>query len=165
MVRGATFALAAQSVGGRPALVPSWLFAVEMPGMPKGGTVTVVQPAVDPKFIAGRKPAPSGEPGGTPTATPPRSGPVRVESYSTADDGRKLVLHFWGGVCSDWAASAEQSKAAVTVKVTGTEKEPGRYCVLMIKRFDTTVSLDEPLGDRRVVDLTTGGAVRERQEK
>ncbi|MEV4436814.1 hypothetical protein [Streptomyces sp. NPDC049555] len=163
-VRGATFALSAQSVGGRPALVPSWLFAVEMPGMPKGDTITVAQPAVDPKFIAGRGGG-SAAPSGTPTSPPAKSGPVRVESYTPADGGRKLVLHFWGGVCSTFAASAEQSERAVTVKVTATEKEPGRYCVLMLKRFDTTVSLDEPLGDRSVVDLATGAKVNALQEK
>ncbi|MFI1967799.1 hypothetical protein [Streptomyces cinnamoneus] len=163
-VEGAVFGLSAQSVAGRSALVPSWLFTARIPGTPKdGATVTVAQPAVDPKFIE-HHPSPGG-PGGSPTATPPRSGPVPVESYRLDSDGRKLTLHFWGGVCSEYAASADQSGAAVTVKVTATEKEPGRYCVMMIKQFDTTVALDEPLGDRKVVDLTTGGPVRQLREK
>ncbi|MCA6094397.1 hypothetical protein LE181_19785 [Streptomyces sp. SCA3-4] len=160
-VTGAAFGLSAQSVSGRQALVPSWLFTARMPGAGKGDTVTIAQPAVDPKYIARQDRPGSGRPDGTPTATPPVSGPLRVESYSARDDGRTLVLHFWGGVCSDYAASAEQSSSAVTVKVTGTEKQPGRYCVMMIKKFDTTVSLDEPLGDRKVVDLASGDAVRQ----
>ncbi len=164
-VTGAVLGLSAQSVSGRQALVPSWLFTARMPG-DKGGTVTVAQPAIDPKFIAGPSSPPAGgEPSGQPTATPPASGPVQVESYTASDDGKKLVLHFWGGVCSDYAAQAEQSSSAVTVKVTGTEKQPGRYCVMMIKRFDTEVALDEPLGERRVVDLASGNTVRERQQK
>ncbi|MEU7133927.1 hypothetical protein [Streptomyces sp. NPDC046261] len=164
-VTGAVLGLSAQSVSGRQALVPSWLFTARMPGE-KDGTVTVAQPAIDPRFIAKPSSPPAGDgPGGKPTATPPSSGPVQVESYTVSGDGRKLVLHFWGGVCSDYAASAEQSSSAVTVKVTGTEKQPGRYCVMMIKRFDTEVTLDEPLGERRVVDLASGNTVRERQEK
>ncbi|MEU4211393.1 hypothetical protein AB0F13_15585 [Streptomyces sp. NPDC026206] len=164
-VTGAVFGLSAQSVSGRQALVPSWLFTARPPGG-KGDTVTIAQPAIDPRFIAKQASPPAGgDLGGKPTATPPVSGPVQVESYTWSEDGRKLVLHFWGGVCSDYAASAEQSSSAVTVKVTGTEKQPGRYCVMMIKRFDTTVTLDEPLGGRKVVDLATGNTVREQQQK
>ncbi|GAA3066890.1 hypothetical protein GCM10020000_58900 [Streptomyces olivoverticillatus] len=79
-VRSATFGLSAQSVGGHPALVPSWLFAVQMPGTPdksdKSATVTVAQPAVDPAYIAKPGRAPSGSPTGTPSA-PPRRRPGR----------------------------------------------------------------------------------------
>ncbi|MBT2383267.1 hypothetical protein [Streptomyces sp. ISL-11] len=164
-VTGASYVLASHYVRGRQALVPSWLFQVRMAGSTeKDGTVQVVQPAVDPKFLA--KPAggtpgsakPSGKPSGTPKTTRPH-----VESYT--QDGRKLVLHFWGGVCNDYAATAEQSADVVRVSVTGTEKEPGRSCVLMAKRYDETVTLDEPLGDREVVDAATGEAVSEKQEK
>jgi hypothetical protein len=151
VVTRASFALASQYVRGRQALVPSWLFEMRLD---KGTTVPVVQPAVDPKYIA--KPSPS-------SPSTRKSTPVRVESYTV--DGKKLVLHFWGGVCSDYAASAEQSEAAVTVKVIGTEKHPGQKCVLIAKRFDETVTLDEPLGDRKVVDATTGETVEQKQEK
>lgn len=159
-VRSATFGLSAQSVGGHPALVPSWLFAVQMPGTAdKSATVTVAQPAVDPAYIAKPGRAPSGSPTGTPSAPAAKTGTVRVDSYAVEGDGKKLVLHFWGGVCSTYSASAEQSSSAVTVKVTGTEKEPGKVCVMMIKHFDTTVSLDKPLDGRKVVDLSTGATV------
>ncbi|EME99313.1 hypothetical protein J7W19_08570 [Streptomyces mobaraensis NBRC 13819 = DSM 40847] len=151
-IRGATFALAARSVGGRPALVPSWLFEAAVPGGGKA-TVTVVEPAVDPKYLTsarGTRPAPGGGPG--------RAVPAQVTSYSA--DGTRLTLHFWGGVCSDYAASASaQSTAAVTVKVTGVEREPGRPCVLMARRFDRKVALDRPLDGRKVVDVVTGEPV------
>ncbi|GHF32170.1 membrane protein [Streptomyces mashuensis] len=166
-VRSAAFGLSAQTVGGRQALVPSWLFEVALPGTGAGdGTVTVAQPAIDPRFIA-RRPGVTQEPGGTASpGTAPVSGPARVESWSRGADDKQLVLHFWGGVCSEWSASVpEQSAAAVTVKVTGTEKEPGRPCVMMLKRFDRTVSLDGPLGDRKVVDVSSGETVREQQGK
>ncbi|MEU3350408.1 hypothetical protein [Streptomyces sp. NPDC037389] len=164
-VRGAVAGLSAQYVGGRPALVPSWLFTADLPGGGKGDTVTIAQPAVDPGFIARQSAPPPGGPAGTPGSGPAKSGVMRVESYTATDGGRKLVLHFWGGVCNDYTAAKEESGAAVTVKVTGTEKEPGRYCVMMLKHFDTTVTLDRPLDDRKVVDLGTGETVREQQQK
>ncbi|MEU7166907.1 hypothetical protein AB0A70_20060 [Streptomyces morookaense] len=155
-VRGAEFGLSAQSVAGRPALVPSWLFSVQLPGG-GGATVTVAQPAVDPKFIAA--PSPSRTP--APTGTP-RTRSMRVDSYSTAgDDGKKLVLHFWGGVCNTYAVTDEESGSTVSVKVTGTEKNPGRPCVMMLKQWDLPVTLDKPLDDRKVVDETTGGTLRQ----
>ncbi|MFF7727863.1 hypothetical protein [Streptomyces sp. NPDC008001] len=160
-VTGAALGLSAQSVAGRQALVPSWLFQVRLPGTDKGASVTVAQPAVDPEFLV--KPSPGPERSESPGKGTPQSAPVRVESYGT--EGKKLVLHFWGGVCRTYAASAEQSSAAVTVKVTGTEQQPGRQCVLMAKKFDETVTLDEPLGDRKVVDASTGEPVTQQQEK
>ncbi|MEX2981907.1 hypothetical protein [Streptomyces sp. C36] len=162
-VTGAVFGLSAQSVSGRQALVPSWLFTAKMPGADdKDGTVTIAQPAIDPKFVAK---APTTRPVGPSATAPASSSPVRVDAYTAEDGGKKLVLHFWGGVCSTYAASAEQSSSAVTVKITGTEKEPGRACVMIAKRMETTVTLDEPLGDRKVVDVSNGETVRERQGK
>ncbi|WP_190023783.1 hypothetical protein [Streptomyces hiroshimensis] len=160
-VTGAAFGLSAQSVAGRQALVPSWLFQVRLPGADKEPAITVARPAVDPRFVA--KPSPAPERSESPGKGAPKSSPVHVTSYSVED--RKLVLHFWGGVCQTYAVSAEQSSAAVTVKVTGTEKQPGRQCVLMAKKFDETVTLDEPLGDRKVVDASTGEPVAQQQEK
>ncbi|MGW1075321.1 hypothetical protein [Streptomyces sp. NPDC002537] len=160
VVRGASFALAQQYVRGREALVPSWVFQVWMPGSTdKEATVPVVQTAVDPKFLkAPSEPSgPASAPAGSAPSDGPKSSPMRVDSYS--QDGRTLVLHFWGGVCNDYAASAEQSSEAVTVKVVGTEKQPGRMCVMMAERMDRTVTLEKPLDDRKVVDAVTGEPV------
>ncbi|MCC3772434.1 hypothetical protein [Streptomyces sp. UNOC14_S4] len=155
VVSGASFALAQAYVRGREALVPSWVFQVRMPGAGDGAAaVPVVQTAVDPKFLAGPSPAPSGT---APATDTPKASPMRVDSYS--QDGRKLVLHFWGGTCNDYTASAEQSSGAVTVKVVGTEKKPGQMCVMMAERMDRTVTLDKPLDDRKVVDAVTGEPV------
>ncbi|MFI9718662.1 hypothetical protein ACIHFE_03265 [Streptomyces sp. NPDC052396] len=158
-VTGARYALAALDVGGRPALVPSWLFEVRVPGTAKGaGTVTVVQPAVDPRYIR-RPSAPSSAPGGG-SSRPPEVTPMRVESYGV--DGRRLTLRFWGGVCADYSASAQESAAAALVRVTGVRQRPERPCVLMAKRFEQVVKLDRPLDGRKVVDAETGEPVPER---
>ncbi|MEU3752100.1 hypothetical protein AB0H17_04935 [Streptomyces olivoreticuli] len=163
VVRSASFALAQLYVRGRETLVPSWVFQVRMTGSTdQEATVPVVQPAVDPKFLAAPS-APPSAPNGAPATGSPKSTPARVYSYD--QDGRNLVLHFWGGVCDTYAASAEQSSQAVTVKVVGTEKQPGRMCVMMAERFERTVTLDRPLDGRKVVDAVTGDPVPAAQGK
>ncbi|MFD4635615.1 hypothetical protein ACFVYR_38055 [Streptomyces sp. NPDC058284] len=154
-VSGATFGLATHSVDGRQTLVPSWLFDVK----PQGArdTFTVTHPAVDPAYL--RSP---GAPGTPPSGGKPggdqgdERSTARVESYSA--DGKSLTVHFWGGVCSAYAASAKEDGDRVTVKVTETH-EKDKVCIKIAKKLSRTVTLDKPLGDRKVVDAT-GETVR-----
>ncbi|WP_407564420.1 hypothetical protein [Streptomyces sp. 184] len=219
-VRGAEFGLSAQSVEGRTALVPSWLFEVtgDSPTPFHGGRPgATVWPrlAVAPEYLTSADPGtptpepvpPSSAPGTGPDgggssgdepgggsdsgsgsgsggdsepgspgtvepaepARPPSSAPeerpesggaataVGIESYSVA--GRTLKLHFWGGVCTDYAATAQESGGAVTVRLTGEEKEPGQVCIKIAKRFTEKVELSGPLDGRKVVDAGTGERV------
>ncbi|WP_030786963.1 hypothetical protein [Streptomyces sp. NRRL S-920] len=149
-VSGATFGLATHFVGGKQILVPSWLFEVR----PEGArdTFTVTHPAVAPKYLTSP---------GTPTPTekpekPRGKGSVPIESYSA--DGKKLTVHFWGGVCSEYSASAREDDDRVTVTVTET-KQKDKVCVMVAKRLSETVGLDKPLGEREVVDAG-GGTVK-----
>ncbi|MEV0282019.1 hypothetical protein AB0I22_37360 [Streptomyces sp. NPDC050610] len=161
-VRGATFTLAARTVAGRQALVPSWLFATQVPGTQgEENTFTVDQPAVDPKFV--KDPEPSSPAPSQPSGSA-KAEKMRISSYSVnGKDGTMLTLHYSGGVCSDYTATArDQSAGSVTVGVTGKEKHPGRVCVMMAKQFDQTVRLDKPLDGRKVVDAMTGQAVPEK---
>ncbi|WP_240003529.1 hypothetical protein [Streptomyces cinnamoneus] len=163
-VEGAVFGLSAQSVAGRSALVPSWLFTARIPGTPKdGATVTVAQPAVDPKFIE-HHPSPAGRAGAR-RPLPRGRGRCRWSPTAWTPTAGSSPCTSGAGCAASTPRPPTSRGAAVTVKVTATEKEPGRYCVMMIKQFDTTVALDEPLGDRKVVDLTTGGPVRQLREK
>ncbi|MEV8312900.1 hypothetical protein AB0Q95_01905 [Streptomyces sp. NPDC059900] len=157
-VKDATFGLAVQFVDGRQTLVPSWLFDVKPDGAKD--TFTVTHPAVEPKFLTSPSTPPSDP---TPTDKPtqePGTGQqdptAHVESYRA--DGKSLTVHFWGGVCSDYSASADESKDSVRVKVTETHKK-GEVCVMMAKEFTETVTLDKPLGDRKVVDAEGGATV------
>ncbi|OAH12397.1 hypothetical protein [Streptomyces jeddahensis] len=162
-VRGATLGLAVHFVDGRQTLVPSWLFDVR----PKGAedSFTITHPAVDPEYLraadtpsaerAEPSPRPSTPGGGDESVSTPRG--VHIESYSV--DGRSLTLHFWGGVCSDYSASASESADKVTVTVTETPQEPGKVCIMIAKELKETVTLEKPLGDRKVVDATGGGTV------
>ncbi|MFF1278910.1 hypothetical protein ACFVZC_37025 [Streptomyces marokkonensis] len=150
-VEKAVFGLAAHSVDGRPALVPSWLFEVVPPNA--RGTLTVTHPAVDPRYIASASPsgeaspAPSG-PGDRPTAAP-STREVDVEGYTA--EGDELTVTFTGGVCADYRATASEKGGEVTVRVTETPW-PDKVCILIAKQYQQTVRLDAPLGGREVVD-------------
>ncbi|MER6247590.1 hypothetical protein [Streptomyces griseorubiginosus] len=143
----AVFGLASHFVGGRQALVPSWLFEVRPAGAEEPFTVTY--PAVDPKYIAAPATA-------TPTPTAPSDEPtsapktrdVKIDGYTA--EGDELTVSFTGGVCADYSASASESSGEVTVKVTA---KPWRdkVCIMIAKEIQKTVTLDEPLGGREVV--------------
>ncbi|MET8895561.1 hypothetical protein [Streptomyces albogriseolus] len=147
----AVFGLAAHSVDGRPALVPSWLFEVRPAGSDNPFTVT--HPAVEPEFLAaptgsGERPGeePSG-PGDEPTSAP-ATREVEVEGYTAQGD--ELTVTFTGGVCADYKATASESEGEVTVRVTETPW-PDKVCILIAKQYEQTLRLDAPLGDRQVV--------------
>ncbi|WP_328725008.1 hypothetical protein [Streptomyces sp. NBC_00259] len=167
----AEFGLAVHSVAGRPALVPSWLFEVK----PTRGAqpFTMTEPAVAPAYLkqAPKEPAappvtqePARPPGtsvpspGDPSKLPETT--VRgVESYAVAKDGRTLTLRFWGGVCSDYSAAADETGTEVKVKIIESRPDPGRVCILIAKELTAKVTLDKPLGGRTVLDVESGDAV------
>ncbi|GBQ01062.1 hypothetical protein SSP531S_24920 [Streptomyces spongiicola] len=164
-VTGAEFGLAVRSLEGRPALVPSWLFATESRTGAPGATV--VFPAVAPEYLksaAERPPAPPA----TAVPSPPDDSKLpetsirSVESYAVAKDGRTLTLRFWGGVCSTYSAEAEETGSEVKVKIIVSRPDPGRVCILIAKELTEEVTLSEPLGDRTVVDEESGDAVPRR---
>ncbi|MFE2227457.1 hypothetical protein [Streptomyces kronopolitis] len=162
-VTGAVFGLSVQYVDGGQALVPSWLYAVRQPGAGSGpdATSTVAQPAVNPKYLAHRdggnsSQSPGGHAPGKPSGKP---GVMALESYGVSDGGKKLTVHFWGGVCSTYSVSAEESGSTVRTKVVGKDKKPGQVCVKIAKEFTKTVTLDKPLDGRKVVDVSTDESV------
>lgn len=158
-VSKATFGLAVQFVEGKQALVPSWLFEVELPGATGPQTTfTVTHPAVKPQYIA--RPEQGGEQPGREQGTKPGAGKADVTSYSA--DGRELTVGFWGGVCDDYRLTADESGDTVKVEITGEPKKPGQYCIKVAKKLEEKVTLDEPLGDRKVVDARTGKGVDKR---
>ncbi|MFF0005450.1 hypothetical protein ACFYQT_18705 [Streptomyces tibetensis] len=147
-VENAVFGLASHVVDGRQALVPSWLFEVTAPGATDPFTVTY--PAVEPKYLATPEPS---EPSDKPTSAPgPRE--VKVDGYRA--EGAELTVTFTGGVCADYDVKASEKGDEVTVTVTSTPW-PDKVCVMIAKQFQETVQLDEPLGDRAVVDTDGKG--------
>jgi hypothetical protein len=148
-VEDAVFGLAARFTEGEQVLVPSWLFQVRPAGAGAGFTVT--HPAVDPAYLTAPEPPSSVTPSplepGDPSGSAPKKRDVRVEGYTA--QGEELTVSFWGGVCSQYTASADEENGKVTVTVT--EKPSGKVCILIAKALERTVKLDEPLGDREVV--------------
>lgn len=149
----AVFGLAARYVDGKQLLVPSWIFTVRPASGGTGNTVTQV--AVDPEYLA--KDAPSEK-------TPDAGGTTRaggaIQSYSA--DGRTLSVTFWGGACSTYKVSAREDGDTVRVTVAESGPDPKKVCVMIAKELTRTVTLDQPLGDRKVVDAASGGAVAQR---
>ncbi|MEW2068104.1 hypothetical protein [Streptomyces sp. NPDC007346] len=140
-VQEAVFGLALSYVDGRQTLVPSWLFHVrQAPGGPES---TVTQIAVAPEFV--ERPA-------TPTPT----GDRKTTSY--AADGRTLEVTFWGSVCATYTASAEESAGQVRISIAEKPQKEGA-CIMIAKELKRTVTLDEPLGDRTVIDAASGTTV------
>ncbi|MGW8365336.1 hypothetical protein ACWGK1_32900, partial [Streptomyces wedmorensis] len=147
-VTGAVFGLAAQDVAGERVLVPAWLFTADPAD---GAPYTVVETAVAPEHLA--PPV---------TAPPPAEGtaPVRqVESYRTEESGRKLTVTFWGGVCSTYTVTAQQTSERVTVRVSESPTDPDRVCVAMAVEVTKSVALEAPLGARAVIDAASGEPV------
>ncbi|MFE5915412.1 hypothetical protein ACFQ6B_40945 [Streptomyces wedmorensis] len=150
-VTGAVFGLAAQDVAGERVLVPAWLFTADPAD---GAPYTVVETAVAPEHLA--PPV---------TAPPPAEGtaPVRqVESYRTEESGRKLTVTFWGGVCSTYTVTAQQTPERVMVRVSESPADPDRVCVAMAVEVTKSVALEAPLGARAVIDAASGEPVPRR---
>ncbi|MFE2063929.1 hypothetical protein ACFXDH_16200 [Streptomyces sp. NPDC059467] len=145
VIEKAVFGLAAQSVAGRQALVPSWLFQVRG----AANAYTVTYPAVDPKYLAS---ASSSTPSASASAAPKD---VKVDGYTV--EGRDLTVAFTGGVCADYKATADESSEQVVVKVTATPW-PDKICVMIAKQYHQTIHLVAPLDGRKVVG-TDGKAV------
>jgi hypothetical protein len=146
-VRGAAFGLATHFVAGRPALVPSWFFEVRPQGAEDSFTLTY--PAVDPAYLADGGGAPGGKELPGAKDLPGDSSKVHISSYTTS--GRSLTVHFYGGVCSTYQGAADETSGKVTVNVTQHD-ESGKTCIMIAKEHSKTVTLDQPLGDRKVVD-------------
>ncbi|MGW6985717.1 hypothetical protein ACWGE1_40715 [Streptomyces sp. NPDC054932] len=134
-VRGAVLGLAPGTVNGAQGLVPAWLF--EVAGRDGAPGHTVAQPA-----------AQESAPGPKDART--------VTGFSYAEADRKLTVNFWGSVCSTYALEAREQPESVMVKITDTPNKPGQACIMLAQEMSLTATLQQPLGDRKVIDATTG---------
>ncbi|MFI0819143.1 hypothetical protein ACH4TX_23810 [Streptomyces sp. NPDC021098] len=155
-VKSVTFGLAAHSVDGQRALVPSWIFKTEPTGA-NGVAATLPYPAVKPEFIK-KKAAPGQGKKHSEPGTPGRGSKTDdITSYSA--DGKTLTLRFWGGVCNTYSVSADETAKRITVEIKSKPKRPGQACILMAKEMTKKVTLDKALDGREVVDKATGEKV------
>ncbi|MFB8353566.1 hypothetical protein [Streptomyces niveus] len=159
-VHKAVFGLASRQVEGRAALVPSWWF--EVAGTGDGPASFVTRTAVLPEYLTRGGPsdddgAGTGDGADRPDSAEPGS---PIETYSA--DGSTLSVRFTGGVCGEYSVRADESGSTVKVEVVDSAP-PGGVCIAMAKAFTEKVTLDRPLGDRKVVDAVTGDPVPPRK--
>ncbi|MFE6911575.1 hypothetical protein [Streptomyces erythrochromogenes] len=134
-VKGAVLGLAPGTVDGARGLVPAWLFEVAGQGGAPGHTVA------EPASAKEGTPAPGGR---------------TVPGFSYKEADRTLTVNFWGSACSTYAVEAREQAESVMVKITDTPNKPGQACIMLAEEKSQTVTLKEPLGDRKVLDATTG---------
>ena len=162
--------------GRTPLLVPAWLFDV------KGSAEPLIAVAVDPKYLA--DPEPIGPTGGSfggsvggsggktmPPAEPPTIAPtgpgattapdagtsVAIDGASIAADGVTLQLRAGGDCGNHQKVSADEDAAIVKVSVVAAPPPPGMVEDAMCRVL--TVTLRQALGNRHVIDATTGALV------
>ncbi|MFD3548917.1 hypothetical protein ACFWUW_25475 [Streptomyces sp. NPDC058655] len=135
-VKGAVLGLVPGTVEGSRGLVPAWHF--EVAGRDGGPGRTVTEPA------DARESTPGPKDGRT------------VPGFSYAEADRKLTVNFWGSPCSTYAVEAREQAGSVLVKVTDTPSKPGQACIMIAQEMSLTATLQQPLGDRKVLDATTG---------
>ncbi|MFE2285011.1 hypothetical protein ACFXDJ_12660 [Streptomyces sp. NPDC059443] len=143
-VRGAVLGLVPGTVDGGRGLVPAWLF--EVAGKAGGPGRTVAQPAA---LAEDTGP-------GTATPAPPAGKTLTVPGFSYSEADRTLTVNFWGGVCSTYALEVREQPESVMVKITDTPNKPGQACIMLAQEMTLTARLQQPLGDRKVIDATTG---------
>ncbi|MFJ4779217.1 hypothetical protein [Streptomyces sp. NPDC088762] len=141
-VKGAALGLVPGTVDGARGLVPAWLFQVAGTGGAPDRTVA--------------EPASAGEAAPTPGPQDgPKGGPT-VPGFSYAQADRKLTVNFWGSVCSTYALEAREQPDSVLVRITDTPNKPGQACIMLAQEMSVTATLQQPLGERKVVDATSG---------
>jgi hypothetical protein len=179
-VTGAVLGLQLAYDAGSPVLVPAWLFAVAGSDEPLAMVAVVDEYLTDP--TGGDEPT-SGSGGGsagsdpgsggatdTPVAPPsdpglspepvPGAEPLNAPVERALLDGRTLTLIGWGGACADYAAVADESTDAVKVQIVGKSTlGPDQACIEIALELRLEVTLEAPLGDREVLDATTGALV------
>ena len=168
-VTGASFGLSLQWEGEKPVLVPSWLFAIN--GSPEPLPVVAVDPSYlqNPAAPSGDEPSDGASGGGVPgspgsvdpaspvaPAVEPTPASSRFDSVSPVDGGAALAVTFYGGAdsCYTYKVVAEESAEQVSLGLV--EDRSGEMCIELAQQYKRTIELEQPLGERVVVDAETG---------
>ncbi|PBC72066.1 hypothetical protein BX265_6682 [Streptomyces sp. TLI_235] len=79
----------------------------------------------------------------------------------TVEGGTHLTVWFYGGVCEEYALRAnEEAPGLVRVRVVVDKPAPrGKECPALAKKESVSAELAQPLGDRKVIDMTSGSGL------
>lgn len=88
--------------------------------------------------------------------------PIRWDSYEERAGGNELEMLFWSGVepcyvLAEVEVEETPDKVTVTLHQGNLETEEDTACIEIALLKSTIVELDEPLGDRKVVDGSRKG--------
>jgi hypothetical protein len=142
------------------ALVPAWLFTV------KDWTMPLAQPAIEPRFLSrpSAEPAPVDVPPVATSPLPPTQ-PRSAFSFDTVfptDDPKGIVVQYGdSGSCPHMNVEPLVKESADTVAVTleGDGQPPDQACTADYRQMLVPLTLQSPLGDRKVIDGSRGTAV------
>ncbi|MGB8651666.1 MAG: hypothetical protein WCD35_13515 [Mycobacteriales bacterium] len=163
-VTGAHLGLSLQPLAdGGQVLVPSWLFDV------KGGSEPVVGVAVEPRFLTPTEPSgtpsavPVPPPGTTTPATPaPARSPFAFDGAARASVAAAVVVRYGDSSSCPHAHVTHAVKESATTVVVVLEADAlpqGIACTTDYRPMTLQIPLQAALGQRTVVDGTTGRAV------
>ncbi|KAB8168612.1 hypothetical protein FH609_008320 [Streptomyces sp. 3MP-14] len=63
-----------------------------------------------------------------------------------------LTVHFWAGVCDTYEVTATESADEVVLGVEATNPDSDEVCIMLAEQQTDEVTLQAPVGDRRLVD-------------
>jgi hypothetical protein len=142
------------------ALLPAWLFTVKDWPMP------LAQPAIEPRFLSrpSAEPAPVDVPPVATSPLPPTQ-PRSAFGFDTVfptDDPKGVVVQYGdSGSCPHTNVDPLVKESADTVAVTleGDGQPADRACTADYRQMLVSLTLQSPLGDRKVIDGSRGTAV------
>jgi hypothetical protein len=133
------------------AKVPAWAFTL------KGVSGPVIQAALPPGSYV--------TPGSTGSPSAARLAPLGkaftgAGSAAVSADGRTLTLRLFGGPCdATWGGLETEADGAIVVGGWEVDPHPDVPCAAMLISLTTTVRLPAPVGDRVIIDASTGQPV------
>ncbi|MDT0310477.1 hypothetical protein RM780_26530 [Streptomyces sp. DSM 44917] len=172
----AGFGLELHHADGEAVLVPSWLFLPAGDAGTSRARYVAGHPAVPFRY---EEPGADGDPGADdPRSAPaelPDSGPADAREEGEEGGGteeaapegaqrtgwsvapydpedRTLTVRFYGGVCETYEATARETADAVHLGVETAGSDPGEVCILIAQEQTAEVELEEPVGDRELLD-------------
>ncbi|GGZ02598.1 hypothetical protein [Streptomyces poonensis] len=145
-VTGAELGVMSVATSRGPATVPAWLFALEGYDTPLRRAAAIPSKLPEPPV----EPVPDGEVDGL----TPLAGLVKV-----ADDGRSVTVVATHGSCDDGpAVDVLESDGSVVLSASVAGRSDG-VCTADLNSRKVTVTTEEPVGDRLVLDACTGRPV------